>query len=65
LVGELGTAVVLAGEEGFDAGVVDVEVERAAFVTEIFRDGGAVQDLVVTGVEPEVGTFDDSRRSGR
>jgi len=32
LVGEFLPGVVLAREEGFDAGVVDVEVERAAFV---------------------------------
>jgi hypothetical protein len=35
LEGELGTAVVLAGEEFFDARVVDVEVERATVVGKI------------------------------
>jgi hypothetical protein len=38
--------------------------DGAAFVTEVFRDGGAVQDLVVTGVEAEVGTFDDPVADG-
>jgi hypothetical protein len=35
LVGELGTAVVLAGEEGFDARVVDAQIERATVVGKI------------------------------
>ena len=39
---------------------VNVEVERAAFVSKIFRDGSAVQDLVVAGVEAQVGAVDDS-----
>jgi len=56
LEGELGTAVVLAGEESFDARVVDVEVERAAVVGKIFRDGGHVQDLVVASVEAGSGS---------
>jgi hypothetical protein len=36
-MGELGTAVIPAGEEGFEAGVVAVEVERAAFVLKFSR----------------------------
>jgi hypothetical protein len=36
-MGELGPAVIPAEEEGFDAAVVAVEVERAAFVLKFSR----------------------------
>jgi hypothetical protein len=49
LVGEFLPGVVLCGKEGFDARVVDVEVEGAAFVRKNLRDGGAVQDPADVG----------------
>ena len=50
LVGEFFAGVVFAGEEFFDVGVANEEIDGAAVVGEVFGDGGEVEDLVVAGV---------------
>ena len=60
LVTEFFAGVVFAGEEFFDVGVVEEEIEGSAAVGEVFGDGGEVEDLVEAGVAAEIGAADDA-----